>query len=150
MHNLEDISFLKFTSTGYTGPAVRLAAGVQAYQANSAVASQGLRVTGGLCPTVGLAWGYVTAGRHGPLIGLHGLAADNSLEFEVVTPEKGYMVASPRENADLFWALNGGGGSAYAVILSQTTRAHSDGPVTAATLNFNKTDDATYWDAIDA
>jgi hypothetical protein len=150
MHNLEDISFLNYISAGYAGPAVRLGAGVQAYKVNPAVASQGLRVTGGLCPTVGLAGGYVTGGGHGPLMGSYGLAADNSLEFEVVTPDKGYLVASPSKNIELFWALNGGGGSAYAVVLSQTTRAHADGPVVGATLTFNKTDDATYWEAIDA
>ncbi|CZR67902.1 related to isoamyl alcohol oxidase [Phialocephala subalpina] len=149
-HNLKDITFLNYTSEGYKGPAVRLGAGVQAYEAYAAVASKDLRITGGLCPTVGLAGGYITGGGHGPLMGSYGLAADNSLEFEVVTPDKGYLVASPSKNADLFWALNGGGGSAYAVILSHTTRAHADGPVAGATVSINNTDETTYWAAVDA
>ncbi|KAI0534841.1 FAD binding domain-containing protein [Xylaria digitata] len=149
-HNLKTISFLNYTSTGYTGPAVRLGAGVQAFEIYAAVASRGLRITGGLCPTVGVAGGYVSGGGHGPLMGRYGLAADNSLEFEVVTPDRGYLIASPTQNADLFWALNGGGGSAYGVVLSQTTRVHADGPVAAATVTFNNTDNETYWAAIDA
>jgi FAD/FMN-containing dehydrogenase len=149
-HSLKDISVLNYTSKDYTGPAVRLGAGVQAYEAYAAVAPYNLRVVGGLGPTVGVAGGYVSGGGHGPLMGRYGLAADNSLEFEVVTPNEGYMVASPSENAELFWALNGGGGSAYAVVLSQTTRAHPEGPVAATTLSFNKTDDAAYWAAVEA
>ncbi|KAI0128340.1 FAD binding domain-containing protein [Xylariales sp. AK1849] len=135
-HNLKSISFLNYTSNGYTGPAVRIGAGVQAYEAYGAVAARGLRITGGLCPTVGIAGGYVTGGGHGPLMGRYGLAADNSLEFEVVTPEEcGPFL---------------GGGSAYAVILSQTTRVHADGPVAATTLTFTTTDDTKFWDAVDA
>lgn len=149
-HNLKGISILNYTSDGYTGPAVRLGAGIQAYEAYPAVAAQGLQITGGLCPTVGIAGDYVTGAGHGPLMGRYGLAADNSLEFEVVTPDQGYLVASPSQNADLFWALNGGGGSAYAMILSQTTRVHADGPVAGAILTFNKTDAASFWAAVDA
>lgn len=148
-HNLGEMSFLNYTSAGYTGPAVRLGAGVQAYRAYPAVAGRGFRITGGLCPTVGIAGGYVTGGGHGPLMGSYGLAADNSLEFEVVTPDKGYLRASPNQNADLFWALNGGGGSAYAIVLSQITRLHADGPVVGAVLTINKTEDFTYWSLAD-
>ncbi|KAI0202674.1 FAD binding domain-containing protein [Astrocystis sublimbata] len=149
-HNLKSIDFLNHTSGSYTGPAVRLGAGVQAFEAYAAVAERGFRVTGGLCPTVGVAGGYVTGAGHGPLMGRYGLAADNTLEFEVVTPEGGHMIASPTQNADLFWALNGGGGSAFAVILSQTTRVYADGPTVGTTLTFNKTDDESFWAAIDA
>lgn len=149
-HNLKDISFLNYTSDSYTGPAIRLGAGVQAFEAYKAVGSKNLRITAGLCPTVGIAGGYVASGGHGPLMGTYGLAADNSLEFEVVTPDRGYMIASATQNADLFWALNGGGGGAYAVVISQTTRVHQDGPVVAAELAFNNTDDTSYWAAVDA
>lgn len=150
-HNLKSLSLLRnYTSKDYTGPAVRLGAGVQAFQAYAFAGAHDLRITGGLAPTVGVAGGYVTGGGHGPLMGRYGLAADNSLEFEVVTPDGGYMVAAPDTNADLFWALNGGGGSAYAVILSQTVRAHAEGPVFATNITFNRTSDAAYWAAIDA
>lgn len=150
-HNLKSTSvLLNYTREDYTGPAVRLGAGVQAYEAYALAAAHGLRVTGGLAPTVGVAGGYVTGGGHGPLMGRYGLAADNSLEFEVVTPDRGHMVASPSENADLFWALNGGGGGAYAVILSQTLRAHPEGPVVATNITFDRTSNAAYWAAIDA
>jgi len=37
-----------------------------------------------------------------------GMAADQTLEFEVVTTEGKFVVASPKENSDLYWALSGG------------------------------------------
>ncbi|KAI9664636.1 MAG: hypothetical protein M1821_006082 [Bathelium mastoideum] len=150
IHNLKNISFSNYSSPQYTGPAVRLGAGVQAYEVYAAAADKGLRVTGGFCPTVGIVGGYVQGAGHGALEGLYGLAADNTLEFEVVTPDGRHLVTSPSQNSDLFWALNGGGGSTYAVVISQTTKAHLDGPVAGGSLSFNNTDDHAYWLAVEA
>ncbi|KAF7892007.1 hypothetical protein EAF00_008309 [Botryotinia globosa] len=86
-HNLKDISFLNYTSTNYTGPAVKVGAGVQFFEAYKIAAENGLRVVGGFCPTVGMAGGYVQGGGHGPLGETYGLSADNALEFEVVTAD---------------------------------------------------------------
>jgi hypothetical protein len=149
-HNLKSITVTNYTSPDYKGPAIKLGAGVQAYEVYAAAADHGLRVTGGFCPTVGLVGGYVQGGGHGPLAGKYGLGADNTLEFEVVTGEGKYLVASPTRNKDLFWALNGGGGGTYAVVLFQTTRAHADGIVAGASLTFNNTNDRAYWAAVEA
>jgi FAD/FMN-containing dehydrogenase len=149
-HNLKSISFRNYSSPHYTGPAITLGAGVQAYEAYAAAADHGLRVTGGFCPTVGIVGGYVQGAGHGPLEGKYGLAADNTLEFEVITGEGKHLVASPTQNSDLFWALNGGGGGTYAVVLSQTTRAHPDGIVAGASLTFNNTDNDAFWTAVEA
>jgi hypothetical protein len=149
-HNLKSISVSNHSGPFYTGPAIKLGAGVQGYEAYAAAADHGLRVTGGFCPTVGIVGGYVQGAGHGPLGSKYGLAADNTLEFEVVTGEGKHVVATPTQNQDLYWALNGGGGGTYAVVISQTTRAHADGIVAGASLTFNNTDDAAYWTAIEA
>ncbi|KAL4787089.1 hypothetical protein BJX76DRAFT_345774 [Aspergillus varians] len=163
MHNLKDIQLLNYTShgSGYSGPALKMDAGVQAFEAYQVSASHGYRVTGAFSPTVGLVGGYVQGGGHGPLQGAYGLAADNTLEFEVVTADGRHIVATPTENEDLYWALNGGGGGTYAVVLSQTTKAHADGIVAGASLSFSaqktrintKADSVAadpYWAAIEA
>ncbi|KAH3960901.1 hypothetical protein HBI56_213820 [Parastagonospora nodorum] len=147
-HNLKTVSFSNYSSPLYVGPAVKLGAGVQAYEAYGAADKQGLRVIGGLCPTVGLAGGYVSGGGHGLLMGKYGMAADNTLEFEVVTSDGEYKIVSPTQNADLFWAMNGGGGGAYAIVVSQTTRAHRDGAVAGGYLSFNNTNDEVFWAAM--
>ncbi|KAF1987061.1 FAD-binding domain-containing protein [Aulographum hederae CBS 113979] len=149
-HNLKSISFFNYSSSVYTGPAVRLGAGVQAIELYGSATEKNLRVTAGYCPTGGVVGGYVQTAGRGPLEGQYGLAADNTLEFEVVTTKGEHLVANPEQNSNLFWALNGGGGGTYAIVISQTTRAHADRPVAGGSLTFNKTDDDTFYSAIEA
>ncbi|TQV91952.1 FAD-binding, type 2 [Cordyceps javanica] len=152
-HNLKTINFFNYTSARYSGPAVRLGSGVQAFDVYPRAAAQGLRVVGGYCPTVGIAGGYLQGAGHGPLLGTYGLAADNTLEVEVVTVDGKHLVVSPTQNADLFWALNGGGGGNYAIVLSVTTRAHRDGPVAGASLTVNaaaKNQTEAHWEVVAA
>lgn len=63
-HNLKSISFQNYTSQAYTGPAIKIGAGVQAFEAYTAAAAHGLRVVGGECITVGLAGGFTQGGGH--------------------------------------------------------------------------------------
>ena len=58
--------------------------------------------------TVGYAGGYIQGGGHSVLNSVYGMAADQVLEFEVITTSGKFVRASPLENADLFWALSGG------------------------------------------
>jgi FAD/FMN-containing dehydrogenase len=137
MHNLNGISWLNYSSPAYNGPAVKTSAGAQFAQVYREASRRKLRVVGGLCPSVGIAGGYVQGGGHGPLSSTYGLAADNVLEYEVVTTKGQLLVASPQENTDLYWALSGGGGGNYGVVLSMTARAHSDGIVAGASLTLD-------------
>jgi hypothetical protein len=129
-----------------------MGAGVQAYEAYAAADANGVRIVGGSCPSVGLAGGYTQGAGHGPLNAMYGLAADNVLEWEAVTAEGKHVVATPEnEYSDLYWALSGGGGGTYAVVLSMTVKAHLDGPVGGATLQFNSTNitSTTFWNAVE-
>lgn len=116
-----------------------MGAGVLAIEAYQAAADIGYRVVGGSCPTVGLAGGYTQGGGHGPLNGAYGLSADNTLEWEVITAEGEHLIATPTQNADLYWALSGGGGGTYAVVISLKVKAHPDGIVGGAQLQFYPT-----------
>ncbi|MCJ1377384.1 hypothetical protein MMC17_000479 [Xylographa soralifera] len=127
-------------------------AGVQGYEAYAAANAQGLRVVGGECPTVGLVGGYTQGGGHSALSSTHGLGADQTLEWEVVTANGTLVTASQTQNTDLYWALSGGGGGTYGVVLSLTAKAHPDGPVGGAKLSFTSTNisEENYWAAIAA
>ncbi|KAK0625512.1 hypothetical protein B0T17DRAFT_532977 [Bombardia bombarda] len=149
-HNMKNITFFNYTSPGYKGPAVKLGAGVQAFEAYAAASKKGLRIVGGSCPTVGPAGGFVQGGGHGPLGATYGLGADNALEFEVITTDGRHLTASPYQNSDLYWALAGGGAGNWAVVISLTTKAHVDGRVAGATLTFVNTNDTAFWTAISA
>lgn len=64
MHKLKDITFSNYTAEAYVGPAVKLGAGVQAFEAYAAGQKAGLDVVGGECPTVGIVGGYTQGGGH--------------------------------------------------------------------------------------
>jgi hypothetical protein len=135
-HYLNDISIKDYKSSYYTGKAMKMGAGVRAFEAYEAAAKQKLRVVGGTCPTVGLAGGYTQGGGHSMLSTVHGLGADQVLEWEVVTAKGSTVIATPEKNSDLYWALSGGGGGTYGVVLSMTAKAHVDTKVTGAMLTF--------------
>jgi FAD/FMN-containing dehydrogenase len=46
----------------------------------------------------------------------YGLASDSARAFDLVTPEGVEIHASADENADVFWALKGGGGGTFGVV----------------------------------
>lgn len=58
---------------------------------------------------------------------------------EVVTADGARRTASRAANADLYWALaGGGGGGTYGVVVSRTAKAHPDAAVGGASLSFWK------------
>jgi hypothetical protein len=120
MHHLKDIAYIPSfnnATTEYDGPAFKAGAGVQVYEIYAAAHAHGLVTIGGEGQTVGAMGGYVQGGGHSPLSTLHGMAADQLLNLEVVTADGRFVTANAKENADLFWALRGGGGSTYGYVV---------------------------------
>ncbi|SPO06099.1 related to isoamyl alcohol oxidase [Cephalotrichum gorgonifer] len=152
-HSFKDIDIIDAFDGpgGYDGPAVKIGAGVQGAELLEAVSQRGLAVVTGECPTVGISGGLIQGGGHGPLTTLYGMAADNVLEFDVLTAAGEYLTVNAENEPSLFWALKGGGPSTYAVVLSATLRAYPDLPSAAAELfiNFTHTvDPDVYWNGI--
>ena len=135
-HHLKDINFFNYNSTHYRGSAVKIAAGIQDAEAYAAADKQGVVFVGGDCATVGAAGGYTQGGGHSALSSKFGLAADQTLEWEVIDGSGQLIKASRTENSDLYWALSGGGGGTYGVVWSLTVKVHSAFPVTGAVLGF--------------
>lgn len=141
VHQLRSTEILDWDDSYYKGKALKLGGGVLGYEAIAAAHEAGLVVLTGECPTVGLAGGYTQGGGHSALSSSFGLAADNTLSFEVVTPTGQLLTASTTENQDLYWALSGGGGGNYGVVTSMTVKAHPDATVSGATFLINGSDD---------
>ncbi|KIK60261.1 hypothetical protein GYMLUDRAFT_1000244 [Collybiopsis luxurians FD-317 M1] len=153
MHHLQNITFIEnFTSKRYSGPAFRVQAGVQGFQITHEASRKGLVVVSGSCPNVGFAGGYIQGGGHSSLSSMYGLGADQTLSFEVITPQGKFVTASPEQHNDLYWALSGGGGGTYGIVWSVTVKAHPDLPITVALLSFSAggTSKKNYWKAISA
>jgi len=87
--------------------------------------------------TVGWGGGYIQGGGHSPLSSIHGMAADQVLAYEVVLSNGRFVTADPDHNSDLFWAMRGGGGSTYGVLVSIVVKAFPDVPVTISTFTFD-------------
>ncbi|TGJ81845.1 hypothetical protein E0Z10_g6919 [Xylaria hypoxylon] len=140
----------QYTGSYYKGPAIRLGAGVIGLEAQEAANAAGYRVVGGNCPSVGIAGGYSQGGGHSSMSNLYGMAADNILEWEVVTATGDHLVATPETNSELYWALSGGGGGTYAVVLSMTSRLHDDGLVGGGYISFDDTTIGSdkFWEAV--
>jgi len=77
---------------------------------NSATHAFGLATTGGVISTTGIA-GLTLGGGIGYLSRGHGLSLDNLVSADVVTADGKMLIANANENADLFWAIRGGGGN---------------------------------------
>ena len=151
-HHLKDISIADYQSQHYSGKAIKLGAGVQGFEAYEAAHAKGLAVVGGECPTVGIAGGYTQGGGHSALASKFGLAADQTLEWEVITGNGTFLTVNREKNSDLYWALSGGGGGTYGVVWSLTAKAHPDFVTAGANLTFTSDgiSQDTYYEAIEA
>ncbi len=89
----------------------------------------GLATTGGQISTTGIA-GLTLGGGWGYLARKYGLTCDNLLSVDLVTANGQLLIASARENQDLFWGVRGGGGN-FGVATSFRYQLHPVGPVLA-------------------
>ena len=87
-------------------PSLTALAGSTSIDVDRAADAVNHTVIAGGATTVNLG-GYVTGAGHGLLASQFGLAADNTFEIEMVTPEGNIVVANECQNTDLFWAMRG-------------------------------------------
>ena len=86
----------------------------------------GLAAPGGTDPDTGIG-GLTLGGGIGWLSGSYGLSCDNVISADVVTADGQALTASADENADLLWAIKGGGGN-FGVVTSFEYQLHPVGP----------------------
>src|SRR5690606_18890393 len=89
---------------------VRVQGGAKLADVDRETHLHGLAVPLGVVSRTGVA-GLTLGGGVGWLVRKHGLSCDNVIAFEVVTANGEVVTARADQNADLFWALRGGGGN---------------------------------------
>lgn len=78
-NSMKDIEFYESYTTpkgSYTGPAMKLGAGIENKEMFAAAEKYGVTAVGGLCSTVGVSGGYLAGGGHGPMTASEGMGSD--------------------------------------------------------------------------
>lgn len=107
------------------GPVIKVGGGETWGNVFGALAANGkYMMSSGAAVVVGASGGWLQGGGLGPFDRSLGLGVDNVVEFEVVAADGTLRTASACSEPDLFWALRGGGGGNWGVVVSQTSRVH--------------------------
>lgn len=133
---LIDMSAMKGVRVDPTARTARVGAGCTQGDVDHATHAFGLAVPAGIISTTGIA-GLTLSGGHGYLSRKYGLAIDNLLEADVVLADGSFATASKDKNADLLWALRGGGGN-FGVVTSFKFQLHPVSSVFAGPIAFDQ------------
>jgi FAD/FMN-containing dehydrogenase len=104
---------------------VSFGAGVTTQELNDALAPSGLMTMGAAHGEVTVAGGWGQAAGHGPLTSTYGLGVDQVVEYQVITPDGRLRIANSVSEPDLFWALRGGGGGTFGIVVQSTSKPQS-------------------------
>lgn len=120
MSRMRDVAVDPQSRLAHVGPGALLGDVDRATQAH------GLATVLGFISETGVA-GLTLGGGFGYLARRFGWTVDNLEEVEIVTADGEIRTANREENADLFWAVRGGGGN-FGVVTRFTFRLHEVGP----------------------
>ena len=125
---------------------VRVGGGARWDRVAAALAPHGWGLTSGDTTTVGVG-GLTLGGGIGWMVRRFGLTIDQLVGARVVTAEGRLLTATAEENADLFWALRGGGGN-FGIVVDLDFVVHEVGSVHHGAITYvldDATDLVTRW-----
>ena len=125
-----DVSRLKYVHVLPGAQLVQVGAGTNFGYLNAVLDEYGLHIPGGACEDVCVA-GYMQGGGYGYTSRRYGMNCDNVAEFRMMLRDGEIVTASETQHVDLFWAVRGGTGGNFGVLLDVTYHAHALGPVWA-------------------
>ncbi len=117
-----DLGRMKGISINPTARTTRVEGGCVWGDVDHATHAFGMATPSGIISTTGVG-GLTLGGGHGYLTRKYGLTIDNLLAVDIVLEDGSLVTASADENADLFWAVRGGGGN-FGVVTSFLFKLH--------------------------
>lgn len=123
MINLSEMKSVVVDSVGKT---VTVQSGATIGDLDRETQKYGLATPVGIVSKTGIA-GLTLGGGIGYLGRKYGLTLDNLISVNLVTASGEFVIASEKENPDLFWALRGGGGN-FGVVTSFEFKLYKVGP----------------------
>ncbi|MEW5976055.1 MAG: FAD-binding oxidoreductase [Acidobacteriota bacterium] len=121
-----DLSRLKNVRVDVQAKRAYVEPGATLHDFDQATQARGLATPVGINSTTGIS-GLTLGGGFGWLTRKYGMTIDNLVSAEVVTTRGEKLKASESENADLFWAIRGGGGN-FGVVTQWEFKLHAVGP----------------------
>ncbi len=117
-----DLSGIKFVLVDTASKTVRVGGGNVWGEVDHATHPFGLAVPAGIISTTGVG-GLTLGGGVGYLSRKYGLTIDNLLEADMVLADGTFVTVNANQNAELFWAIRGGGGN-FGIVTSFKFQAH--------------------------
>jgi FAD/FMN-containing dehydrogenase len=90
---------------------------------NATLNTYRLHMVGGACEDVAIA-GYMQGGGYGFTSRQYGMGCDNMIDATVMLADGSIVTASETVNRDLFWAIRGGTGNNFGVLLQAAFQLH--------------------------
>ena len=118
-----DVSRLDSVTVDVGAQVAKVGPGIQFYDLNTQLATYGLHIPGGGCGNVAVG-GFMQGGGYGFTSRKFGINCDNVLALTVMLADGTVVVADPNVNDDLFWAVRGGTGNQFGIVLEITYRLH--------------------------
>ena len=116
---LIDVSNLNSVYIDTDAPSATVGCGLNFGDFRAALAPYGLHVPGGECDDVCIG-GYVQGGGYGFTSVTYGMNCDNVESMRVMLADGSIVTANGGQNADLWWAVRGGTGGNFGVLLTVT------------------------------
>jgi FAD/FMN-containing dehydrogenase len=121
-----DLSRMREVSVDPDAKLAQVGPGCLLGEVDQATQAHGLATVLGFVSETGVA-GLTLGGGWGYLARRFGFTVDNLQEVQIVTADGAIRTANRQENAELFWALRGGGGN-FGVVTRFSFRLHQVGP----------------------
>ncbi|HWE53437.1 MAG TPA: FAD-dependent oxidoreductase [Bryobacteraceae bacterium] len=135
-----DLAPINYVRVDPSSRTVMVGAGCKWSDVDHATHAFGLAVPSGIVSSTGVA-GLTLGGGMGHLTRKYGLTIDSLISVDMVLADGSFVVANAEENADLFWAVRGGGGN-FGIVTSFLFDAHPVHTVCAGPMLWNMEDAA--------